>query len=127
MQVVVANVFSASISIVLSYFWNHFIVFQKEHPMNVRSFVKFILVTGASVIIVQSAVIYLVQHIFTLSEINRLTDLSGTDAKVIQVDGAKVLAVLAGMVWNYMLYKLVVFKKPVQVPNEISEEGVVPY
>src|SRR4051812_16047664 len=71
MQVVVANVFSASISIVLSYFWNHFIVFQKEHPMNVRSFVKFILVTGASVIIVQSAVIYLVQHIFTLSEINR--------------------------------------------------------
>jgi len=126
-QVVFANVISASISIVLSYFWNHYIVFRKEHPMSLRLFLKFVVVTGVSIIIVQTGIIYLIQHVFTLSEINKMTDLSGTSVKIIQVDGAKMAAVLAGMVWNYVLYQLVVFKKTTPETEDIDEEGVIPY
>jgi len=126
MNPIAANCISASISIILSYFWNHFIVFQNEHPMTLHLFLKFVIVTGLSIIIIQEAVIYTLQHIFTLNEIAKLVDINGTKAKVLQVDGAKLVAVAVGMVWNFVLYQLVVFKKS-ENGEDIDEEAVVPY
>ena len=109
-KLLIANVISASVSIIISYFWNHYIVFQKEHQLSLRMFLKFVIVTGLSIVAIQSAVIYIAQHIFTLSEISKLTGLHGTHVEFIQVDGAKIAAVLIGMVWNFLLYKYVVFR-----------------
>ena len=126
MKLIAANIISASISIILSYFWNHYIVFRKEQPMTLKIFLKFVLVTGVSILVVQSVIIYGVQHVFTLSDISNATGFHHGAAKIVQVNGAKFLAVIVAMCWNFVLYQLVVFKKPKSL-EVIEEEGVVPY
>jgi putative flippase GtrA len=127
LKVLVGNLFSASISIVMSYFLNHAIVFRREHNMSLRLFLKFITVTGLSILVVQSVVIYSFEHVFTLSLIRSLVGSGLSDhARFLQVNGAKVTAVLFGMIWNFALYHFVVFRHPKEAPD-IDEEGIVPY
>ncbi|HSX00444.1 MAG TPA: GtrA family protein [Patescibacteria group bacterium] len=127
LKVLVANTISASISVVISYFLNHAIVFQKQHKMTVRLFLKFITVTGLSILLVQSVVIYAAEHFVTTSEIVRLTGFSDAHAKFVQVNGAKAVAVLLGMAWNFALYHLVVFRHSDAQKTDAEEEAVLPY
>jgi len=126
LKLIVANLISASISIVISYFWNHVIVFQREHPLSMRLFLKFVVVTGISVLAVQTLIISIVERLVSVEQIMTLTRLSTSQAHLIQVNGAKLVAVLVAMTWNFILYQLVVFKKPIE-QEDIDEEGVVPY
>ena len=126
LKLIAANCISASISIVISYFWNHIIVFQREHKMSLKLFVKFVVVTGLSILAVQTLVIYGVEHLLSIREITNLTHLVSSQARFIQVNGAKVTAVLVGMIWNFALYQLVVFKDP-KTEQVVDDEGVVPY
>ena len=125
-KLLVANLFSASISIVLSYFWNHIIVFQRRHKRTWQLFVKFVVVTGLSIIAVQSAIIFAVEHVLTVKSIISFSHANHSQAHFIQVNGAKVAAVAAGMVWNFLLYHFVVFKDT-PAAKELEDEGVVPY
>lgn len=124
-KLITANLMSASISIVLSYFLNHFIVFQNNHKLGIRPFLKFILITGVSVLLIQSLTIYILQHLFTLNILGSILAMHGTRQfiKVLQINGAKIIAVMVGMVWNYMLYHIVVFRDN----KDIVDEGVVSY
>ena len=125
-KLLIANLMSASISIVISYFLNHAIVFQRHHKLSVKLFIKFVMITGLSIILVQSLVIYGFEHLFSIAGIHKLSGLSKARAHFIQVNGAKATAVLVGMVWNFVLYHLVVFRSP-NTDQDITEEGIVPY
>lgn len=127
LKVLVANTISATISIVISYFWNYAIVFRREHKLSLKMFAKFVIVTGLSIVVVQSVIIYAVEHVLTINSIQAVVNLSHAQAKFIQVNSAKALAVLMGMVWNFALYQLVVFKKAPAGTGDLDDEGVVPY
>jgi putative flippase GtrA len=107
----VANTFSVSFGITLSYFLNHFIVFRHEHGPNPKLFVKFFLITGSSVIVLQTVIIYLTRPVFrSLIQHTHALSLIRIEDKI-SLNLAKVTAILIGMVWNYILYSQVVFKK----------------
>ncbi len=124
-SLIYSNLFSASITICLSYFLNHYIVFQSRLSISIKTFLKFFLITGLSILLVQSIAIYIFEHTFSQSLISDL--LGGSRnlnfVKIVQINSAKIVAVLVGMLWNYTLYHFVVFKDDVN--NE--EESVVPY
>ncbi|HVA11225.1 MAG TPA: GtrA family protein, partial [Candidatus Dormibacteraeota bacterium] len=128
LNILVGNLFSASISITMSYFLNHAIVFRREYEISLRLFLKFITITGLSILVVQTVVIYSFEHIFTIARLHAMfgNELSSVRTRFLQVNGAKATAVLFGMTWNFVLYHFVVFRHPKEAPD-IDEEGIVPY
>lgn len=110
----VANTISVIITITLSYFLNHFIVFRRQHKPTSKLFVKFFLLTGMSAVILQDIVIYimrpaylkLIQHTSLFSTIHLENKIS--------LNLAKITAILAGMTWNYLFYSRLVFKQAAQ-------------
>lgn len=101
---------SVSVGITLSYFLNHFIVFRHKHKPTKKLFAKFFVVTGFSVILIQTTVIYLTRPIYAhlIQSSSNATLLH--DEKSITLNLAKLTAILVGMVWNYILYSKFVFK-----------------
>ena len=116
-----ANLISASISISLSYFWNHFLVFRHKNPVSVKLFIRFFVITAVGILAIQSAVIYGLEHAVSNEQIASTLGLSLSLSKVIRVNGAKLIAVAFSMIWNFILYTFAVFK------DDKEEEAVVPY
>ncbi len=111
----IANLFSATISIVVSYFLNHHIVFRRTEPHEIKSFLKFFAVTGLSIVLVQDSIIFVVTHLLNhdsglITSIDHTLGTTKLTQKFVNLNFAKMLAVLGGMVWNFVLYRLVVFK-----------------
>ncbi|HMH30897.1 MAG TPA: GtrA family protein [Methylomirabilota bacterium] len=128
LKLLVANLFSASISIVISYFLTHKIVFKSEHKLSMKLFLKFITVTGLSILAVQTLVIYGFEHTFTTHYLENLSGITLSDSQIkfLQINCAKIVAVACGMVWNFALYHLVVFRDPKE-EHEPEEEAILPY
>lgn len=121
LKFIYANLISASISISLSYFWNHFLVFKQQNPVSLKLFIRFFIITGFGILIIQTGVIYVLGHIIKPSDVASHLNISYSLAKVISVNVAKIIAVVFSMIWNFVLYNLAVFK------DDKDEEGVVPY
>lgn len=124
LKLLAGNTLSTSITIVLSYFWNNIVVFQNQHRRSLRLFVKFAVVTGLSILLVQNLIIYGVVHAVSLHMIERLTDVSESAAQLLQVNGAKAIAVVGSMTWNFVLYQTLVFKDPQKTPAT-TEQGIM--
>ncbi len=120
LRVLYANLISASISITLSYFWNHYLVFRHKGQVSLKLFLKFFVITGFGILTIQTLVIYGIEHSISIKQIMAVTNLSHHISKVFWVDGAKIVAIIISMVWNFFLYTFAVFK-------EDKEEGIVPY
>jgi putative flippase GtrA len=113
------NTIAVSVAITMSYFLNHRIVFRHHHNPNAKQYLKFFLITGVGVIITQTLIIYLTKATFyKLLHIQIPAFTSNVDTKL-SLNIAKLTAAVFGMVWNYLLYSKVVFKK---VP--IDPEGI---
>lgn len=119
LPVLVANVFSATISITISYFLNHHLVFRIVEPHEFARFRRFFLVTGLSILLVQTVTIAVAMHLLKADTVvlDRMLDEAGfrhLTAEAVNVNIAKITAVLAGMGWNFILYHKIVFKKPLK-------------
>jgi putative flippase GtrA len=117
MPVILGNIISVSFSVTVSYFLNRKIVFQGEHPITLTSYLKFFGVTGLSVIVIQSIVIYLLRAPLSHEFQNWGQGMTGTTGnflivhkRQLSVNVAKAIAVLCGLFWNYILYTKFVFK-----------------
>lgn len=106
-----ANSLSVSIAVTVSYFLNHRIVFREKDGYSLRKYVRFFLVTGLGVILIQDVVIYFVtDRLWVISESRLFSVLGHTlHLKTAELVGAKLSAVLVGLAWNYLLYKYIVF------------------
>ncbi|USN95906.1 MAG: GtrA family protein [Candidatus Nomurabacteria bacterium] len=113
--VLVANVVSVCVGVVVSYYLNHIFVFRHHSPPSLQSFAKFFIVTGISVVVVQTVVIAIMTPIYMnlLHSLLNLVSSFGLDGYEHQlaVNMAKVTAVLVGMFWNYILYSKTVFRE----------------
>ncbi|MDY0911428.1 GtrA family protein [Rathayibacter festucae] len=109
----VANVFSVLVGITISYALNHFFVFRHPGRISVMTFAKFFLVTGFSSLVLQSLIIYGFEVFFDTRFGNSLLFLpsSGENA-FLAINVAKAFAVLVGLIWNFCMYKFVVFRAP---------------
>ena len=97
---VIANIVSSSIAFVSSFFANKKYTFKTTGQSVVREMILFTVITLFGLWVIQSAIITLltppIQSIVT----------NGTITLVI----AKLVATLASLTWNYILYSRVVFK-----------------
>lgn len=116
MQKISANIVSTSLSMSISYLLNHRFVFREDGKKNVRQFVLFIIITAFGLYVLQSATIYFLAHSWTWPAhtihafLNWLVD--GVFSKeFVELNFAKIIATLITMIWNYELYKRLVFIK----------------
>ena len=113
LPVLVANSISVLFGISLSYALNHFFVFQYPYRISWIKFLQFFAVTGISSLGIQSLIIFLFELLFDTQFGNSLLllpDQAGRDFLAINI--AKFTAVLVGLVWNFTMYKFVIFRKP---------------
>jgi putative flippase GtrA len=119
---VAANLVSASTSICSSYFLNHHFVFKSQDKHSFKRFIKFFAVTGIGILGIQSLVIYGVTHLLSHQQ-NLVTDIIRDlhlhlSHKAFDLNLGKLVAVFFAMCWNFVIYHLVIFKKPGQAADE---------
>lgn len=96
-----ANVISTTVAMLVSFTLNKKTVFQDTSGHRTRQIVLFFAVTLTSIWVIQTAVIMVVSYAlqpFGLPEI-------------VELNVAKVAGICVGLVWNYVMYSRVVFKK----------------
>ena len=114
--VLAANLVSASISMTVSYFLNHHIVFRHPEKHSFQRFTHFFAVTGIGILGIQTLVIFAVTHLVGphesgLTHLMRHIGFRHITGRVVDVNTAKLLAVLIAMLWNFGIYHFVIFKK----------------
>ncbi|AND17059.1 GtrA family protein [Rathayibacter tritici] len=121
-----ANVVSVTVGISISYFLNHFFVFRHPDRPTLRSFGQFFLVTGFSSLVLQSLIIYGFEVFFDTRFGTSLLFLPSPGEKAfLAINVAKAVAVLVGLVWNFCLYKFVVFRQPAVTADVATELGEI--
>lgn len=104
-----ANIVSASVAMIFSFFANRHVVFDAKAGDAKRQAMAFIAVTVTSVYLIQNLVIFILAEIWTWP-LDTAYDIIGIlEQEVFITNGAKVAATLASLVWNFILYKKVVF------------------
>lgn len=126
LPVLVANSLSVLLGICISYALNHFFVFRYPGRITVKKFLYFFLVTGFSSLVIQNVIIYLFEVLFDTEFGNSLLIFPGAEERhILAINVAKLVAVLTGLIWNFLIYKYVVFRKPAPTtaPDDPSAEG----
>lgn len=98
----VANIFSTTCALIVSYFLNKRAVFGDTDRHNHRQVITFVVVTLSGLWIVQTIVIALVS-----AGLDATTSIHAAIILLI----AKVIASLFSLVWNYIWYSRVIFRK----------------
>lgn len=98
---IVANYFSTGVSMRVSFYANKHFTFKNTDKNKRRQFIQFMLVTMSGMWIIQPLIIWLAIHGLSLY----------TGSESIQLFIAKIIATGASLVWNYVMYSRLVFKK----------------
>ncbi|MFT4028597.1 MAG: GtrA family protein [Protaetiibacter sp.] len=121
----VANTISVTIGICISYALNHFFVFRYPHRIRLMKFLEFFAITGFSSLVLQNLIIVGFESLFDTTFGNSLLLFAGEDQRpFIALNIAKATAVLVGLVWNFLLYKFVVFRAPSPATRPAGEPAV---
>jgi putative flippase GtrA len=113
LPVLAANTVSVSFGICVSYALQHFFVFRYPYRISWKKFLEFFLVTGFSSLIIQNLIIFGFEALLNTKFGDSLISLPNTEGRhVLVLNLAKLTAVLVGLIWNYTMYRLVVFRKP---------------
>lgn len=113
LPVLVGNTVSVTFGICVSYALQHFFVFRYPYRISWGKFLEFFLITGFSSLVIQNVIIFLFELLFNTKFGNSLLFLPTEAGRhVLALNLAKLTAVLIGLVWNYTMYRLVVFRKP---------------
>ncbi len=115
--VVPANIISTLTAMSLSYILNHSFVFKSESSKSKQQYLLFIIITLFGLLVIQNGIIHIITNqlvalpnaVYTWI-VSPLFDTTFSK-EFIQLNFAKATATLATMVWNYQLYKRVVFKE----------------
>ncbi len=98
---IVANYFSTGISMIFSFFINKSFTFKNKSEKKKRQFILFLIVTIAGLWALQPLLIWGITTLLAPYVINNELNLFI----------AKVIATVATLVWNYLFYSRIVFKK----------------
>jgi putative flippase GtrA len=110
------NAIAVSVAITMSYFLNHRVVFRHHHNPSAKQYLKFFLVTGVGIIITQTLIIYITRATYDSLLHSQIPTLSNNIDDELSLNLAKVSAAMIGIVWNYLFYSRVIFKKTPELP-----------
>lgn len=112
---IIANIISGSAAALLSFLLNRSFVFKSAGQKSARQFIVFLIITLVGLYGLQNLIIYtLANHLTTPSDwcfdlLNWLK--AGTFSQdFVRLNFAKVVATLASLTWNYVLYGRYVFR-----------------
>jgi putative flippase GtrA len=110
-----ANIVSTTCAMLFSFFANKKVVFKQEGGSVVRQAILFFAITAFGLYVIQNGIIYLLTDLW-IGPINLFVNIIRSvginffsDGFYIN-NGAKAIATLASLTWNYIMYKKVVFK-----------------
>lgn len=106
---IIANTISLSACMIFSYFMNHFFVFRSQQPVTIKSIAVFVSTTGLTLLVIQNIILVGILTLFS-SNMLPLLSIGGLDASVVELNLAKIIAVIFSMVINFGVYKYVIFK-----------------
>lgn len=101
-----ANIASTTAALITSFALNKKTVFKGEEGKQVKQIALFLIVTIASIWLVQTVVM---TQLYNFSR--EFFDVQGGWQALALLIGAKIIGIIAGSIWNYMWYSRVVFKK----------------
>ena len=113
LTLVQSNIVSTSVAMVFSFLANKHVVFQKTKGSSVRQVAIFFVVTAFGLYVLQTGTIKLLTDVW-LAPLNFGLDIAhwlgimGHDQFLIK-NGAKAIATVISLTWNYIMYKKVVF------------------
>lgn len=102
-NVAFSNIVSTGITFILSFILNKKITFNstnKTKQENIKEFLSFTIITLFGLWAIQTLVIYIITSILSNILISNIT-----------LFIAKIIATIFSLIWNFVLYKKVVFKK----------------
>ncbi len=100
---IIASIISTGITLIFSYFMNHYFVFRSQRKRR-QTAIQFLAVTLFNVWVIQSAIIFLVMHTFGFVEFFQ------THMWTFNMF-AKLCGVCVSMVFNYFGYKMIFNEK----------------
>ncbi len=109
---VFANTLSVFTAVSVSYVLNHRLVFRYGSQYSWANYMRFLLVTGLGIVVVQDVVIYIVtKHIWVIDNSAHIV-IRGqqVSTQTVELIIAKLSAVVISMTWNFLMYKYVVFR-----------------
>jgi putative flippase GtrA len=114
---IMSNIISVSIAMLVSYVLNSYFTFSNQQSRkSIKQFLLFFFITAIGIYVIQNFIIYLFSDLWihpakmTLKFIENVTS-STINSVIFNANFSKVLAVGFAMVWNFSLYKFVVFKR----------------
>lgn len=107
--ILLANIISTSIALALSYILNKRFTFRPSSASN-RAVIPFVAVTLTGLWILQPVIIYGVINILDIQVFRNFLNPLYTDYAALQSFVGKLVATPASLIWNYVLYKNLVFK-----------------
>ena len=122
-----SNIASTTIAMIFSFFTNKRIVFESHGKINLREVVSFFTVTIFGLYVIQTAIIYgLLDYSKWFEQlVSEMLRIVGMDSFVsidfAAINGAKVVATAASMIWNYALYQRFVFPEATFKPEAESD------
>lgn len=102
MDKIVANYFSTGIALIFSFFANKTFTFKHKSGNAKKQFVYFLVITLFGLWVIQPLIIWGSTSLFEPFIPN----------EAINLFVAKLIATVASLIWNYILYSQIVFKKP---------------
>lgn len=111
----VANTISTTVAMAFSFFANRQYVFRVKGSY-LKQTVLFFAVTAFGLYVLQNGVIYILTSVWT-GPVNLMVAISKAvglgsylSPNFVILNSSKVVAIAVGLVWNYVMYKKVVFK-----------------
>lgn len=98
---IVANYISTGASLIFSFFVNKSFTFKHKTGNAKKQFVLFLVITLIGLWVIQPVIIWGVTTVLTPTITN----------EAINLFIAKLVATIASLIWNYLLYSRIVFKK----------------
>ncbi len=114
LSLIESNIISTTIAMVFSFFANKRLVFKKTNGPIVEQAMIFLLTTAFGLYVLQTGAIKLLTDVWlwpmqTAVTVFHAAHLTGHDPFLVK-NGAKAVATLISLTWNYYMYKKVVFK-----------------
>lgn len=113
LSLVESNIVSTTVAMVFSFFANRNVVFKAKGGSIKQQTIRFLLVTGFGIYVLQNGTIALLTQVWP-GPLNAVVHLAvasgfhGHNAFIIK-NSAKIIATVVSLIWNYIMYKRLVF------------------
>ena len=110
-----ANIVSTTVAMIFSFVLNKRVVFEKGDGSVARQAIMFFVVTAFGLYVIQNGIIWILTDVW-VGPVNLVVNIVRSVHIHILSDGfyinnsAKAVATVASLIWNYIMYKKIVFK-----------------